>query len=134
MSNRPPSPLEVVMTINAAESRLRQAMLGGDVDMLAELLADDLLFAGPQGQVLTKAADLDVHRSRQLQLTRIDFSETDIRPLGGVAGDTAVVMTRASLAGSYMGADFAGDFRYLRIWRNGSAGWQVAAGQCTPIS
>lgn len=133
MSNRPPSPLEVVMTINAAESKLRQAMLGSDVDELAELLADDLLFVGPQGQVLTKAADLEVHRSGQLRLTRIDFSETEIRPLGGAAGDTAVVMTRASLAGSYMGAAFTGDFRYLRVWRNGSAGWQVAAGQCTPI-
>ncbi|HWT97149.1 MAG TPA: nuclear transport factor 2 family protein [Terriglobales bacterium] len=130
MSNRPPSPLEVVMTINAAESRLRQAMLGSDIDVLADLLADDLLFVGPQGQVLTKTADLDTHRSGQLQLTRIDFSETEIRPLG----DTAVVLTRASLAGSYMGATFAGDFRYLRVWRNGSAGWQVAAGQCTAIS
>jgi len=79
MSNRPPSPLEVVMTINAAESRLRQAMLGSDIDVLADLLADDLLFVGPQGQVLTKTADLDTHRSGQLQLTRIDFSETEIK-------------------------------------------------------
>ena len=130
MSSKPPSPLETVMTINAAETRLRQAMLDGDVEVLAGLLADDLLFVDPQGRVLTKAADLAAHRSGQLNLTRIDFSETEIRPMG----DTAIVVTRASLAGSYAGVSFADDFRYLRVWRNGAGGWQVTAGQCTAIA
>ena len=130
MSNRPPSPLETVMTINAAETRLRQAMLGSDAEALADLLADDLLFVGPQGQVLSKAADLEAHRSGRLKLTRIDFSETEIRPMG----ETAVVITRATLAGSYEGTAFSGDFRYLRVWRSGANGWQITAGQCTAIA
>jgi ketosteroid isomerase-like protein len=130
MSPKPPSPLETVMTINAAETRLRQAMLGGDVEALGDLLGDDLLFVDPQGRVLGKAADIEAHRSGRLKLTRIDFSETEIRPIG----EAAMVMTRASLAGSYEDTAFAGDFRYLRIWRNGAHGWQVTAGQCTVIA
>lgn len=129
MSKKSLSPLETVMAINAAELRLRQAMLGADIGALDTLLADDLIFVDPQGQVIDKTADLAAHRSARLKLDRIELSETEIRPLG----ETALVVTRAALQGSFDGVGFAGDFRYSRIWRNGETGWQVVAGHCSAI-
>jgi hypothetical protein len=49
--------------IVAMEARLRDAQLRADVGVLDELLDDDLLFAGPGGDLATKAQDLETHRS-----------------------------------------------------------------------
>jgi hypothetical protein len=50
--------------IASLEDRLRQAQLGADVATLDELIPDDLLFTGPDGQLATKAQDIEAHRSR----------------------------------------------------------------------
>jgi ketosteroid isomerase-like protein len=123
------SKLDQVMAINAAEARLRQAILGGDVDVLDQLIADDLIFVGHLGQLISKEMDLTAYRSGLLKVEQLDLSETEIRPLG----ETAIVVTRSSLAGTYDGQPFAGDFRYTRIWQNSGTGWQIVAGHCSPI-
>lgn len=48
---------EIVML----EAQLRAAQLTADVAALGALIADDLLFAGPDGQLVTKAQDLEAH-------------------------------------------------------------------------
>jgi ketosteroid isomerase-like protein len=123
------SKLDQVMAINAAEARLRQAILGGDVDALDQLIADDLIFVGHLGQLISKEMDLTAYRSGLLKVEQLELSETEIRPLG----ETAIVVTRSSLAGTYDGHPFAGDFRYTRIWQNSGTGWQIVAGHCSPI-
>ena len=65
-------------TIKAHEALLRQAMLAGDVAGLDALLADELLFTDQRGQLLTKQADLEAHRSRTLVLAAITPSEQRI--------------------------------------------------------
>ena len=45
------------------EARLRAAQLGADVAALNELISDDLLFTGPDGQLGTKAQDLAAYQS-----------------------------------------------------------------------
>jgi hypothetical protein len=49
--------------IVACEARLRAAQLGADVAALDALIADELLFTGPDGQLGTKAQDLESHGS-----------------------------------------------------------------------
>jgi len=113
--------------IRAHEERLRQAVLAGDAAALDALIGDDLLFVDHAGRLLTKEMDLEAHRSRLLEVTRLDLSETEIRIMGPVA----VVVTRAALAGRYGGAPFAGDFRYTRLWHLGDGSWRVAAAHCS---
>src|SRR5690606_37559149 len=52
----PPDP-ELV----ALEARLRAAQLAADVAALDALIAEELLFTGPDGQLATKAQDLAAH-------------------------------------------------------------------------
>lgn len=116
--------------IAAAEARLAAAMLAGDVAALDELLADDLVFVDQGGRLLDKAADLAVHRSGQLRVTRLDLSDRVVR----AADDTVLVVVRADLAGTWEGAPFAGRFRYSRLWRREPRGWRIAAAHCTAMT
>lgn len=52
----------------ALEGQLRLAQLTADVDVLDRLIADDLLFTGPDGALVTKADDL-APRGRSLVAT-----------------------------------------------------------------
>ena len=47
--------------IVALEARMRDAQLAADVSALDALIAEDLLFAGPDGQLATKAQDLTAY-------------------------------------------------------------------------
>jgi hypothetical protein len=50
--------LEIETQIRECEARLYTAMSSSDVSDLDVLIADDLLFAGPTGELATKAMDL----------------------------------------------------------------------------
>ncbi|AEI65256.1 nuclear transport factor 2 family protein [Corallococcus macrosporus] len=115
--------------IQAAEAALRQAMLSSDVDTLDALLSDDLLFINHAGQLFDKEADLAPHRSGALRLTRLDFTEQQMRYLS--AG--AVVVVRASVSGEFQGARFEGDFRYTRVWQLVDDAPQVITAHCTAL-
>jgi hypothetical protein len=58
------------------EARLRLAQLTADVPTLDALIAEDLLFAGPDGALATKAMDLAGHAFRY---TRVWAREDDAR-------------------------------------------------------
>ena len=49
--------------IAECERQLRTAQLTADLGVLDRLLSDELLFTGPDGQLATKAQDLEAHRS-----------------------------------------------------------------------
>jgi hypothetical protein len=76
---------DVESTIRAVEERLWRAQLSGDVEVLDELIADDLLFTGLAGSLETKAADLQQHRSGALKITKLDPLEFRVRAIPGGA-------------------------------------------------
>ncbi|HEY6081060.1 MAG TPA: nuclear transport factor 2 family protein, partial [Polyangiaceae bacterium] len=49
--------------IVALEAALRSAQLAADVATLDQLIAEELLFTGPDGKLGTKAQDLAAHQS-----------------------------------------------------------------------
>jgi ketosteroid isomerase-like protein len=112
------------------ERRLRQAMLDGDVEVLAQLLCDGLIFTNQDGVRLTKESDLATHRSRTLTIEALNtVGEPTVRLLG----DTAIVFTVAELAGKYAGKTVGGLFAYTRVWHRGTGQWRVEAGHCSQI-
>lgn len=111
--------------VRASESKLYAAMLASDVAALDTLIADDLLFAGPTGDLATKEMDLELHRTGGTQFRELVPKELEIRVW---SEDFALASAKVFLSGTFLGDDFAGDYRYTRVWRNGEKGWQIVGG------
>ena len=121
---------EIENEIRVCEDRLYRAMRTSDVAALDVLLADDLLFAGPTGELATKAMDLELHRTAGTQFREFTPKELQIRVW---SEQFALASAKIFLSGSYLGEAFAGHYRYTRIWRKGPTGWQVAGGSVTAM-
>jgi hypothetical protein len=117
-------------TIQQLESELRAAQLNSDVTTLDRLIDDALLFTGPDGALATKADDLAMHRDRIVQ-----FTSHEPRNLQwiSVTDEVVVVALQVRLTGRFHEAEFAGDFRYTRVWARRNDAWRVVAGHVSAI-
>jgi ketosteroid isomerase-like protein len=111
------------------ELALRNAMLANDVEALTELLDDELVFTGPDGQVLSKNDDLSVHRQKLLGLDQLDVYEMQSHRIG----EMILTTTKAVLAGHFGSTPFSGSFAYTRLWRQSGARWRIVAGHAAKI-
>lgn len=100
-------------------------MFASNVDELDALIADDILFAGPTGELVTKEMDLELHRSGDTQFRELVPKELDVRVW---SDDLVLVSAKIFLSGTFSGNDFTGDCRYTRVWRKGRSGWQIVGG------
>jgi ketosteroid isomerase-like protein len=121
---------EIEAEIVACEQQLYAAQRSSDVALLQELIADDLVFVGPSGELFTKQMDLELHRSGGMSVTELEPKEQEIRCMP----DVAVAVTKIFLAGTFQGSAFAGEFRYTRVWHYRDRRWQVIAGHCSAIA
>lgn len=121
---------DAIREVEAAEEMLRDAALRGDVTALDAVLAEDLVFINLAGQLLSKADDLDLHRSGALKLSHLAFSDFRFRSL---APDLVQSVLRADAGGHMAGAPFTAALRFSRIWRREPGGWRVASAHATPI-
>jgi hypothetical protein len=101
-----------------------------DVSELDLLIADDLLFAGPTGELATKAMDLELHRTGGTQFHEFVSKELEIRVW---SEHFVLALAKISLSGTYLGNAFAGNFQYMRIWRKGNNGWQIVGGSISTM-
>lgn len=115
----------------ACEARLRAGQLAGDVAALDALLAEELLFTGPDGQLGTKAQDLAVHGSGAVRFRVHAPEELRIRRVGA---DVAVAALRARLAVEVAGVVHSGMYRYTRVWAREAGGdWRVVGGHVSAV-
>jgi ketosteroid isomerase-like protein len=116
--------------IVAVEARLRSAQLNADVDALDQLIADDLLFTGPDGNLATKADDLAAHRSGLVRFRKHEPEELRIRRVGA---DVAIAGLRARLTVEIAGSVSSWTYRYTRVWARETYGnWRVVGGHVSP--
>ena len=114
-----------------AETRLRAAQLGADVDALEDLISEDLLFTGPDGRLATKSQDLEAHRSGVVRFRDHEPQELHIRRVGA---DVAVAALRAWLVVEVAGCVLSGLYRYTRVWARENGGpWRVVGGHVSAI-
>ena len=117
--------------IVALESRLRAAQLAADVAALDALIADALLFTGPDGSLGTKAQDLAAHGSGAVRFREHEPEELRVRRVGA---DVAVTALRARLAVEVAGTLARGTYRYTRVWARENGGeWRVVGGQVSAV-
>jgi ketosteroid isomerase-like protein len=117
--------------IVACEAAIRAAQLAADVAVLDRLISEDLLFTGPDGQLGTKAQDLDAHRSGIVRFRAHEPEELRIRRVGA---NVAVAALRARLTVEVAGTTVSGTYRYTRVWaRQGGEAWRVVGGHVSEV-
>jgi ketosteroid isomerase-like protein len=122
---------EADLEIVALEARLRAAQLSADVTALDELIADELLFTGPDGRLGTKAEDLEAHGSGTIRFRDHQPEELRVRRVGD---DVAVAALRVRLAVEVAGTLVQGTYRYTRLWaREGEGAWRVVGGHVSQV-
>jgi len=107
------------------EAEIRAAQLAADVTALDRLIADELLFTGPDGKLGTKAEDLALHRSGAVRIREHQPLELRVRRIGP---DVAIAALCARLAVEVGGSMVRGTFRYTRVWAREQGVWRVAGG------
>jgi uncharacterized protein (TIGR02246 family) len=117
--------------ILALEAELRAAQLAADVAALDRLISGDLLFTGPDGQVGTKAQDLEAHGSGLVRFRSHIPEELRVRRVGP---DVAISALRARLEVEVAGTLHRGTYRYTRVWaREADGKWRVAGGHVSEV-
>lgn len=122
--------LEIEIQIREYEARLYAAMLASDVAELDALIADDLMFVGPTGELATKAMDLELHRTGGTRFRELVPQNLEIRILSQTI---VLVAAEIFLSVTYLGEDFSGNYRYVRVWRSSDTGWQIVGGSVSRI-
>lgn len=117
--------------IVACEARIRAAQLAADVGALDRLIAEDLLFTGPDGRLGTKAQDLAAHGSGTVRFRGHEPEELRVRRIGA---DVALAALRARLTVEVAGTLLRGTYRYTRVWaREGDGSWRVVGGHVSTV-
>ena len=113
------------------EARLRDAQLNADVAALDALLAETLLFAGPDGTLGTKQQDLAAHGSGAVRFREHVPEELRVRRVGS---GVAIAALRARLGVTVGWTLVRGAYRYTRVWaREGDGPWRVVCGHVSAI-
>ena len=102
-----------------------------DIPALDRLIADDVLFTGPDGRVATKAKDLEAHASGAVRFHSCEPEELRVRRVGA---DVAITALRARLEVEVGGRIVRGTYRYTRVWSRENRGrWQVVGGHVSEV-
>jgi ketosteroid isomerase-like protein len=121
---------EAKQQIEELEQQWRVATLAADVPAMDRLLSDDYVGISWNGQLNTKAMQLDRTRTRAFALTRLDLSDSKIK----IVGDVAIVTARAEVEGTTDGSDMKGVFRYTRVYQRVPSGaWKITNFEATRI-
>ncbi len=114
------------------EARMRAAQLGADLSALDNLISEDLLFTGPDGQLGTKEQDLAAYRSGTVRFLAHVPEELRIRRVGA---EVAIASLRAQLTVNVAGNLSQGTYRYTRVWAREDGGtWRVVGGHVSQVS
>jgi ketosteroid isomerase-like protein len=117
--------------IESLEKQWQQAVLTDDTPTMDKLLSDDYLGIQANGEVVTKAQQLDHMRSRQFVIDKLRTSDLKIKIIGPIA----IVTSLAQVEGVVDGDHLKGAFRYTRIYqREASGSWKVTNFEVTPAT
>jgi hypothetical protein len=108
--------------IAGLEERLRLAELGPDPGFFEEVLDEELVIAGEDGQAFfAKSKVVEAHRpGRGPKFTRVEMSDMNIVDHG-----MAAVVT---CKGTYENAQSSVTLKFMRVWLKKNNCWQIIAG------
>jgi ketosteroid isomerase-like protein len=118
--------------IEALEKQWQQAVLSDDTPTMDKLLSEDYLGIQANGEVVTKAQQLDHMRNRQFVIDKLQTSDLKIKLIGQMV---AIVTSLAQVEGVVDGDHLKGAYRYTRIYqREANGSWKVTNFEVTPAT
>lgn len=119
--------------ILALETRRYAAMTSNDLDALAALFHDDLVYTHSSGLVDTKASYLESLRSGRTRYLEVEQREQHVRLLGDVAlvRGASHIEVDVTVNGEKVRKSL--DLRSLAVWTATAAGWQFLAWQSCAV-
>jgi hypothetical protein len=110
------------------ETRIRDADLINDVDLMDRLLGKGYVSTGPDGEMLDKPQLLAAMHNREFQYYSMQLSDVQVRAFGPAL---SIVTGRIDVTGKDKGGDFAKSYRYTRVWQKQARVWKAVAFQAT---
>jgi ketosteroid isomerase-like protein len=116
--------------IKTLADQFSQAFGKADTGFMEKYFADEFTGIHSDGNLSTKAQEIDNVKSGNLKWASVDLHERKIR----VYGETAVVVALASSTGTFGGKPYSGDFRTTQVWMKHKGNWKVVAFQSTRVA
>lgn len=124
------APKQVRQQIDDLEEQWKAATLSNDAVLMDHLLSDDYVGISWNGQVNTKATQLNRVRNRALVISRLDLSDIKVK----VFGPVAIVTSSVTLEGTNEGNPLNGVFRYTRVYQRLPGGlWKITNFEATRV-
>jgi ketosteroid isomerase-like protein len=124
------SEAESLERVRALESARIEATRNNDVDALAPLLDEDLIYVNSVGDVYDKAHYISAIQSHKLTYERdFDVYETECRDADGFVILSGIMLGHARLDGEQQ----VFNFRCLSIWRRRLGDWKLIAWQSSSL-
>lgn len=101
-----------------------------DATAIAQMMAEDYVYVGPNGAVVDRAAILHIVGDPTYGLTGGTHTETIVVMLGG---DVALVRHRWQGTGTFRGQAFVDNHRCVTICDRSSGHWCIRYEQCSAI-
>jgi ketosteroid isomerase-like protein len=121
---------EVRHQIENLEKAWCNAVLHANVTAMDGLLADDYMAITPNGVLQSREQALANLRSGTVHISSIDLSDRKIR----LYGKTALVTSRAEVAGTSPDGDLSGSYRYTRVYVMDAHGvWHIVSFEANKI-
>jgi ketosteroid isomerase-like protein len=116
--------------IDQLEQSWRNAVMTKDVAAMDSLLAEDYVAITASGTLQSKEQTLTNLRSGTLNFSSIEFSDRKVR----FYDHTALVTSRAEVAGSNADGDLSGSYRYTRVYvRDAKGVWKIVSFEASRI-
>lgn len=122
---------EIRHQIEQLEDTWRNAVLHSNTAAMDSLLADDYMAITPTGILQSKEQSLANLRAGAVHLRSLELSDRKIR----LYGTTALVTSRAEVAGSGPEGDISGSYRYTRVYVKDLHGaWHIVSFEASKIT
>lgn len=123
------APVNPEELLRIARQEYYEALIDGDVVALERLFAEEFVYTTTSGEMLDKAAQLELIKSGALDIESGTGSEEKIQTHGAVG----IVTGRLDARGKYAGQPFDSTERYTSVWIKRDDRWQLVAEQGTLV-
>jgi ketosteroid isomerase-like protein len=120
---------DVVQQLTKIKQQWSEAEMKRDIPYLNQLWADDAVFGTSLGTVLNKQQLIELIKGTDRKIDELHSDDIQVR----VYGNTAIMTDHTTIRGTYKGAPFGGEYRYIRIFVKQAGKWRVELVQATPL-